>query len=215
AFQLDGSPLSTDTNGDDGYSTVLDLMNLADGSHTLTLTAYDVLENATTQSYTFTVSLAAPPAPLITSPATGSVTNQATLNVSGTADAQTEVLLQLNGTQVAGPLALDANHQFQAQVTLAEGSNTLTAQAQNRGGLSPLSSTVTVNLDTQVPDAPLGLNAQSQENGQVLLTWNASADTRVVSYAVYRAAAPFDTIDQAVPANTSPVTENRFTDLPS
>ncbi|MEW8284499.1 MAG: fibronectin type III domain-containing protein, partial [Candidatus Thiodiazotropha endolucinida] len=215
AFQLDGSPLSTDTNGDDGYSTVLDLMNLADGSHTLTLTAYDVLENATTQSYTFTVSLAAPPAPLITSPATGSVTNQATLNVSGTADAQTEVLLQLNGTQVAGPLALDANHQFQAQVTLTEGSNTLTAQAQNRGGLSPLSSTVTVNLDTQVPDAPLGLNAQSQENGQVLLTWNASADTRVVSYAVYRAAAPFDTIDQAVQANTSPVTENRFTDLPS
>lgn len=215
AFQLDGSSLSTDTNGDDGYSTVLDLMNLADGSHTLTLTAYDVLENATTQSYTFTVSLAAPPAPLITSPTTGSVTNQTTLNVSGTADAQTEVLLQLNGTQVAGPLALDANHQFQAQVTLAEGSNTLTAQAQNRGGLSPLSSTVSVTLDTQVPDAPLGLNAQSQENGQVLLTWNASVDSRVVSYAVYRAAAPFDTIDQAVQANTSPVTENRFTDLPS
>ncbi|MEW8183743.1 MAG: fibronectin type III domain-containing protein [Candidatus Thiodiazotropha endolucinida] len=214
AFQLDGSPLSTDTNGDDGYSTVIDLMNLADGSHTLTLTAYDVLENATTQSYTFTVSLAAPPAPLITSPVTGSVTNQATLNVTGTADAQTEVLLQLNGTQVAGPLALDANHQFQAQVTLTEGSNTLTAQAQNRGGLSPLSSTVTVTLDTQVPDAPLGLNAQSQENGQVLLTWNASVDTRVVSYAVYRAAAPFDTIDQATQANTSPVTENRFTDLP-
>ncbi|MCG7883384.1 MAG: fibronectin type III domain-containing protein [Candidatus Thiodiazotropha taylori] len=215
AFQLDGSPLSTDTNGDDGYSTVLDLMNLADGSHTLTLTAYDVLENATTQSYAFTVSLAAPPAPLITSPATGSVTNQTTLNVSGTADAQTEVLLQLNGAQAAGPLALDANHQFQAQVTLAEGSNTLTAQAQNRGGLSPLSSTVSVTLDTQVPDAPLGLNAQSQENGQVLLTWNASVDSRVVSYAVYRAATPFDTIDQAVQANTSPVTENRFTDLPS
>ncbi|MCU7860627.1 MAG: hypothetical protein KZQ86_12530, partial [Candidatus Thiodiazotropha sp. (ex Lucinoma kastoroae)] len=214
AFQLDGSPLSTDTNGDDGYSTVLDLMNLADGSHTLTVTAYDVLENVTSQSYTFTVSLAAPPAPLITSPTTGSVTNQVTLNVTGSADAQTEVLLQLNGAQVAGPLALDANHQFQAQVTLAEGSNTLTAQAQNRGGLSPLSSTVTVTLDTQVPDGPLGLNAQSLEGGQVLLTWNASSDERVVSYAIYRSTEPFDTINQAQQANTNPVTTNRFTDLP-
>ncbi|PUB87479.1 MAG: hypothetical protein DBP00_09010 [gamma proteobacterium symbiont of Ctena orbiculata] len=213
-FQLDGAPLATDTNGNDGYNASLDLDQLADGSHTLAVTAYDVLENLTTQSFTFTVSLAAPAAPNISSPASGSVTNQAGVSVTGTAAAQTEVLLQLNGAQAAGPLALDANNRFQAEVTLAEGSNTLTAQAQNRGGLSPLSSAVTITLDTQVPDAPLGLNAQSQENGQVLLTWNPSTDTRVVSYAVYRSVAPFDTVDQAEQANTSAVTANRFTDLP-
>ncbi|MCU7918626.1 MAG: hypothetical protein KZQ95_09740 [Candidatus Thiodiazotropha sp. (ex Epidulcina cf. delphinae)] len=214
AFQLDGSPLATDTNGGDGFSASLNLADLADGNHTLTLTAYDVLENATTQSFSFSVSLAAPPAPVITLPASGSVTNQASLTVTGASVAQAEVILQVNGIQAAGPLPLDADNRFQAQVSLSEGANSLTALAQNRSGPGPASAPVSVTLDTQAPDAPLGLKAQSLEDGQVLLTWNASADERVVAYAVYRATAPFDDIAQAVQANTSPLTGNRFTDLP-
>jgi hypothetical protein len=213
-FQLDGAPLLTDTNGSDGYTVPMSPVDLADGSHSLVITAYDVLENSTTQSITFTVSLAAPVAPTITTPVSGDVTNQTTINVSGTASAQTEVVIRLNGAQVAGPLSLDLDHRFQAQVNLNEGANTLTAVAQNRGGNSPESTPVTITLDAQVPDTPLGLKAQSLEQGQVLLTWNPASDDRVVAYAVYRSASPFETVTQAELANSNPVIDNRFTDLP-
>ncbi|MCU7905837.1 MAG: hypothetical protein KZQ76_08255 [Candidatus Thiodiazotropha sp. (ex Epidulcina cf. delphinae)] len=214
AFQLNGYPLATDTDGSDGFSAPLNLADLADGNHTLTVTAYDVLENATAQSFTFSVSLAAPPAPTITSPLSGHVTNQATLTVAGVSAEQTEVTIRVNGVQAAGPLPLNADNRFQAQVSLSEGANSLTALAQNRSGPGPAAAPLSVTLDTQAPDAPRGLKAQSLEDGQVRLTWNASADQRIVAYAVYRSAGPFDAIGQALQANSNPLTDNRFTDLP-
>ncbi|MGD8912254.1 MAG: fibronectin type III domain-containing protein, partial [Candidatus Thiodiazotropha sp.] len=213
-FQLDGAPLAVDANGSDGYGTELNLTGLTDGNHTLTITAYDVMENVTTQSITFSIRLALPAAPVITSPANGDVTNQANLTVTGTSDDQTEVTLQLNGIQAAGPLILDSNHHFRAQLTLIEGVNTITALARNRSGEGPASSPVEVTLDTQVPDAPLGLRAQSLEQGQVLLTWHPSADERVSNYAIYRSSEPFVTTAEAERVNTNPVTNSRYTDLP-
>ena len=103
---------------------------------------------------------------------------------------------------------------FSAVVSLNEGTNAITASAQNRGGTGPLSTGVTVTLDTSVPDTPVGLSAQSQTEGQVLLTWNLSSDERVVSYDVYRASHSFSDVSMAVKANSSPVTTNRFVDLP-
>ncbi|MET0028819.1 MAG: Ig-like domain-containing protein [Candidatus Thiodiazotropha sp.] len=213
-FQLDGAPLPSDANGSDGFGVTLDLMGLTDGSHTLTIAAYDVLENLTTHSITFSISLALPADPVITSPVSGHVTNQTNLMVTGTSSEQTEVLLLLDGAQAAGPLGLDINGQFHAQVTLTEGDNVLTAVAQNRTGSGPASTPVSITLDTRVPDAPLGLNALSQEEGQVLLTWHPSSDERVATYVIYRASDPFDKAAQAQRVNTNPVTNGRYTDLP-
>jgi large repetitive protein len=213
-FQLDGVSLGADINGADGFEVGLNLAGLTDGSHTLTMVAYDVLENVTTRSITFSISLALPTAPVITSPLDGHITNQTNVTVTGTSSEQTEVTLRLNGTQVAGPLTLDAGLRFQTQVALTEGENILTAVAQNRSGNSPISTPVSIRLDTQVPDAPLGLSALSQEEGQVLLTWHPSSDERVANYTIYRAAEPFETIAQAQRVNTNPVTSNRYTDLP-
>ncbi|MGD8909223.1 MAG: hypothetical protein PVI92_07725, partial [Chromatiales bacterium] len=98
--------------------------------------------------------------------------------------------------------------------SLNEGDNLITASAENRGGTGPVSDALTVTLDTSVPDTPVGLSAQSQSEGQVLLTWNLSSDERVVSYDVYRASQSFSDISEAVQANSSPVSVNRFADLP-
>ncbi|MEJ2406518.1 MAG: right-handed parallel beta-helix repeat-containing protein [Candidatus Thiodiazotropha sp.] len=213
-FQLDGVTLATDINGSDGYTGYWNLPEATDGAHTLTVTAYDTLDNSSSLSRGVTVALAAPEAPTITAPADGTPTTLDSITVTGTAEADSEVLVQVGGSQVAGPLALDANDNFQTLVTLSEGANVITASAQNRGGTGPVSTAVTITLDTSVPDTPVGLNAQSQTEGQVLLTWNLSSDERVVSYDVYRSSQSFSDIGQAVKANSSPVTSNRFVDLP-
>jgi len=213
-FQLDGSPLATDINGADGFTCYWNLPDAADGAHTITVTAYDTLDNAASLSRGVTVALAAPQAPSIATPADGMTTNLESVTITGNAEKQSEVLIQVNGAQVAGPLTLDIGGHFQTLVTITEGANVITATAQNRGGESTASTPVTVTLDTSVPNTPVGLNAQSQTEGQVLLTWNLSSDKRVVSYDVYRASQSFSDIAQAVKANSNPVTSNRFVDLP-
>ncbi|MGD8909517.1 MAG: fibronectin type III domain-containing protein, partial [Chromatiales bacterium] len=213
-FLLDGAILASDINGSDGYTGYWNLSDTADGDHTLSVNAYDTLDNAASLSRGVTVALAAPAAPSLTSPADATTTNQESITVSGSAEADSEVLVQLDGSQVAGPLSLDANGNFQTIVSLNEGANEITASAQNRGGTGLVSDVLTVTLDTSVPDTPVGLNAQSQTEGQVLLTWNLSSDERVVSYDVYRASESFSDTGEAVKANSNPVTVNRFVDLP-
>jgi hypothetical protein len=213
-FQLDGVTLATDINGSDGYTGFWNLPDTTDGAHTVTVVAYDTLDNSYSLSRNITVALAAPEAPTITAPADGITTNLDSVTVTGSAEANSEVLVQIGGTQVAGPLSPDTNGNFQTLVTLSEGLNVITASAQNRGGTGSVSAAINVTLDTSVPDSPAGLNAQSQTEGQVLLTWNLSTDERVVSYDVYRASQSFSDIAQAVKANSNPVTTNRFVDLP-
>jgi fibronectin type 3 domain-containing protein len=213
-FQLDGEPLATDINGADGYTGFWNLPEATDGAHTVTVTAYDTLDNSASLSRSVTVALAPPEAPTITEPADGTTTNLESVTVSGSAEGQSEVLVQIDGTQVAGPLTLDANGHFQTSVSLGEGANVITASAHNRGGTGPVSAAVTVTRDTSVPDTPVGLNAQSQTEGQVVLTWNLSSDERVVSYDVYRAGQSFSDTSQAVRANSNPITNNRYIDLP-
>ena len=210
----DGSLLADDLNAADGFSTVWDLKTTTDGPHVLTVTAYDTLGNATVQTLNLTVDLAAPPAPVITAPADGHTTNQATVTVSGTAEADTEVRVIRGGAPIAGPIAVGPSGTFSLDVALDEGDNVLTAIASHRGGDSPASNPVTLSLDLSVPDAPLGLAAVAKPDGVVTLSWNTSGDERVVGYRVYRADTAFDTPAQAVIANATPVSGGRLDDLP-
>ncbi len=214
-FRLGGETFASDIDPGDGYSAHWDLYDIGDGAHTLTIAAYDTLENEATLDLALTVDLEAPAAPAITAPADGERTNQPQIQVTGTAEPNSDVLLYLGAVQVAGPLSVNGAGTFDAQVTLGEGDNVISATAGNRGGESPHSSAVTVTLDSSVPNAPDGLAADARSNGQILLSWNLSSDPRVVSYDLYRSTQPFDALGQAVQANNHPIVEGRYTDLPS
>ncbi|WP_275100485.1 Ig-like domain-containing protein, partial [Sedimenticola hydrogenitrophicus] len=214
-FRLDGAAFASDINPADGLSAAWDLDGVSDGAHTLTLAAYDTLGNETLQELSLTVALAPPPVPSISTPISGVETNTPSLEVHGTAAPQSEVWLSIESVQVAGPLSVDSAGQFSGTVTLNEGSNSLTAAASNRGGSSAPSGAVTVTLDTSRPDAPSGLTAESRGEGQITLGWTVSSDPRVVSYDLYRSLTPFTALEQATRANSQPLTEGRFTDLPA
>lgn len=214
-FDVDGTQLGMDANGEDGYTANWNIVDFSDGPHVLTITAYDTLENSSNQSLNLTVALAAPAAPVITTPADGVVTNLDSITVSGTAELQTEAFIYIDTVQVAGPLTVNSLGRFSALVNLTPGTQAITAAAQNRGGLGLLSASITVELDDSVPDAPKGLTAQSTANGQISLTWMPSSDARVVGYDVYRLATSFTDIAQATKVNFTQLTTSRFDDLPA
>ena len=212
-FDVDGTQLGMDANGDNGYTANWNIVDFSDGLRVLTITAYDTLENSSSVSLNLTVELAAPAAPVITTPSDGAITNLDSITVSGTAEQQTEAFIYVDTIQVAGPLTVNSLGQFSALVNLIPGSQTITAKAENRGGLGSESSPITVELDDSVPDAPKGLTAQSAANGQITLTWMPSSDARVVEYKVYRSTTTFTDTTQAALANLSSLTASRFDDL--
>ncbi|MCP3672161.1 MAG: hypothetical protein GY814_17375, partial [Gammaproteobacteria bacterium] len=88
------------------------------------------------------------------------------------------------------------------QVTLQAGLNQLTAKAQNRGGFGPTSQAISITLDNSIPDAPLGMSAQSREAGVVRLSWQALESTDIQGYFIYRSDTPFTQTTQAELLNT-------------
>ncbi len=213
-FLVDGALLATDAGGGWQYKAHWEIVDVPDGAHTLTIKAYDTLDNVSTHDVAVTIALAPPPAPTIAKPQNGTLTNSTTVTVSGTAEAQTEVLLYDNGAVTGDPLPVSSTGTFSATLTLNEGENRLQASARNRGGEGPLSAETLVTIDTSIPDAPTGLVASARRDGVVRLSWSRSLDSNVVGYHVYRASAPFETIDQASRANSNRVTATSFDDLP-
>jgi RHS repeat-associated protein len=211
-YAVDGARIASAVGGGT-YPAEWDIAAITDGPHGLAATAYDSYGNATTLQYAVTVALAPPPAPVITSPASGLVTKQTSVTVTGTAAADAQVLLYRNGAQVAGPLSLQ-NGQFTGVVALVEGANLLQAAGQNRGGIGPLSPAVTVTLDSGIPDPPLALFAEAREAGEVRLIWGAPPDDTVRGYDVYRSQSPFGDVSAAVRANPTRILSTSFIDLP-
>lgn len=212
-YVLDGVVLGSARGGN--FAQFFNPLPVADGPHTLSLFAYDTLNNVTSQTLSFSVALAAPAAPSITQPVDGLLTNQKQQSVSGTvAPEASQVQLFRNG-QAEGGLLTVTNHSFSGNVTLQEGENTLSAKAYNRGGESPASSLIKVKLDSKKPDAPVGLTATGREAGEIVLTWSQVNEQNVVGYNIYRTNAAFTGVEQAVKLNATPIAGGRFNDLPT
>ena len=129
---------------------------LADGAHTISIEASDFDGNAATaKTVTFTIdtipptlTLTIPPTLTLTNPADGLITNKSTLVVSGKTDDATSkpVTVTVNGTAVA----VNSDGTFSKEITLTNGSNTITVVAKDKAGKT---TTVTrkVTLDTGAP----------------------------------------------------------------
>lgn len=121
---------------------------LANGEHTISVTAQDNDGNAAAaKTVTFVVDTV-PPTLNVTSPADGLVTNTASLTVSGTTDDATSkpVTVTVNGDAVS----VNADGSWSKTIELESGSNTITIVARDKAGKTT-TVTRTVTLDTGDP----------------------------------------------------------------
>jgi len=211
-FKLDGALLFIDYSAP--YRWDIDIRKIADGPHSLEISAYDTLNNTSSAAYSLIVAMAPPPAPSITAPADGLLTNQTSMAVQGQAEKESTVQLYLEGAAAGAPLTLDAQGRFASTLTLNQGANRIRAAAQNRAGAGPLSPEITVTVDTTQPSAPANAAAQAIEAGVVRLTWSQPSGKLVSAYNIYRSDVPFAAIGGAVKVNASPVSATGYRDLP-
>ena len=129
------------------------------GALTVTAVATDAAGNSASTSTTLTVDTIAP-AVAITS--TGGPVNQAAQTISGTGEAGTTITLFDNGAQLQLPtVTVGQNGLWSASVTLANGSNSLTAGDTDAAGNAGSSSAVIYTLSSVGPTVTESLTIDS------------------------------------------------------
>ncbi|WP_199140067.1 Ig-like domain-containing protein [Delftia sp. ASV31] len=134
------------------HSQFIDFAQLPNGAHRFSITATDSDGIAAVLDIPFTLSLSAPPAPVIAQPVNNAQVSTPQLTVSGTAMAGSQVQLYLGGQAVGSPMAVPANGSFSGSLTLpAEGAHRIEATASNARGTSPRSAAVAVTYAIAAP----------------------------------------------------------------
>ncbi|GAA5787481.1 Ig-like domain-containing protein [Chitiniphilus shinanonensis] len=197
------------------YAADLDITALANGSHTLTIRAYDSLDHRSEQSVAFEVAHAAPEAPVFSAPAAGSITRLPHIDVAGTGKAGAQVQLFVNGQPAGDLLAVGDDGRFGGSVALQSGVNRIQASVRDQWGTSPLSSELLVTYDATVPTRPDNLAAIQQQDGKVRLSWASATDPNVRGFDVYRSTAGFDDLASASRINDKLLTTNGYDDMPA
>ena len=179
--QLDGGGFSACTSPQ-SYS------GLSDGSHTFQVRAIDSASNVdpTPASYTWTVDTTAPAAPVVTTPANGSVTSNSSPLVSGTAEPSSTVTVYIDGSLV-GTVPVDVSGNWNSPTAaLSDGSHTVRAKATDAAGnTSPDSNTNTFTVDTVAPDTTITANPTNptnSSNASFSFTGNDSGGSGVASF---------------------------------
>ncbi len=166
------------------------------GSQTVLVKAYDNAGNYTERSTTFTIDIQTPadtedPEIEISAPADGTVTNNAALEVQGSASDNcliTKIELNVNGDLYMVFSGSASSVLFDQVVDLTSGNNTITARAIDDSN-NDAQTTITVICDTDQP-APFGL-IHPEDNGwavsQPTFEWEESSDalTGLKGYDLY------------------------------
>ncbi|RZJ87629.1 MAG: hypothetical protein EOO60_11995, partial [Hymenobacter sp.] len=128
---------------------------LSDGSHTVYATAQSSGQTASANSNTntFTIDATAPAAPVVVSPANGSITSNNKPSVSGAAEANSSIGIFVDGTlQGTTTTSNSGNYAFQLTAALTEGSHAVrTTATDGAGNTSVNSNTNTFTIDTSAP----------------------------------------------------------------
>ena len=159
-YNVTDTNLGTTTCSLDGgaFGACVDpLPSLADGAHTIAVRHVDLAGNSTTVTNSFTVDTAAPAAPVITSPADGTLTSDNTPTISGTAEANSVVEVFADAVSL-GTAVTDGsgNWTFTPGTPIADGTYDFTATATDSGGnTSAASAAVEITIDSTAPTAPV------------------------------------------------------------
>lgn len=150
---VNGSPGMTCNSVAGGYDcTYVPAAALGEGAHTVTIQITDNDGNVSNLlSSGFTVDTVAP-ALNVSNPSNGLITNNASLNVTGTTNDDTStpvtITIKLNGVDQGAVNVVSGS--FSKSIALAEGDNTIEVKAMDSAGLFT-TVTRTVELDTQAP----------------------------------------------------------------
>ncbi|NTX61907.1 hypothetical protein HUA74_14690 [Myxococcus sp. CA051A] len=131
--------------------------SLAEGSHTMTVTAKDAAGNTSpTAQRTFAVDKTPPAVPVIQTPASGAVVGTAGTGFSGTAEANSIVTVRVGTTVVGTPQATGTGAwSVPTQTGFTHGSYTVTVTATDAGNNVGPAATRTFTVDTAAPSAPV------------------------------------------------------------
>lgn len=153
---------------------------LADGAHRVAAVAVDAAGNSSPQSTVtrFVVDVPAMNVAIV-SPTTGTLTNDNTPNITGTATPGSTVSVFVDGMRV-GTTAADAsgNWSFTPSSPVRDGVHAITARAELDGLVSATSAAVQLTIDTRAPVVTLTV---TQENSETLPEVTFSADESPVT----------------------------------
>lgn len=195
------------------YQLGLDLVGRLPGAYVLRARVFDTQGNETAVPFNVTLTRSPPAAPILTSPESGLLTGNPTVNVSGTAEPDATVILLVNGV-AQGALEPNASGAFSSQVPLQVGVNTIVALAINVVGPGPGTLPVSVTLDDSQPESPFAVAAAPRAGGEVLVSWLWDDDGRVARFDVYRSTAPFSDPATAQKLTPTPQVDASLLDLP-
>ena len=167
---IDGAAAGTATANGSGDWTFTSSI-LADGAHGASATATDSVGNVSPASTTttFTVDASAPAAPVINTPTEGSVTDDGTPVISGTAEDGSIVQLTINGVAPVPVTATGGSWSYTPTSVLPAGQNTVSAVAVDSvGNASPASATVRFTY------SPVTITTPTLPSGQVGVTYAAT-----------------------------------------
>ncbi|MDH5550008.1 MAG: Ig-like domain repeat protein, partial [Gemmatimonadota bacterium] len=136
----------------------------------------------TTHTVTITDNDPLPAAPVITAPTDGSVTNDNTPTVTGTAQANALVEVFDGVSSLGTTTANGAGAWALTTGTLADGAHSLTATATTAAGTGPASAVRTFTVDTQAPAAPVitaPTNGSTTNDNTPTITGTAEANASV------------------------------------
>lgn len=184
---IDGTLAKSQTGS--AISFAWDVVQAADGNHTVKIVAYDAPGNTTESIVPVVVSLAPPAAPVITT-TFGGPTTQKSVTISGTTQPGSTVYLRVNGVVLSQMVSSTSTFTF-TSVSLVEGDNLVAAKAANRGGESAYSADLRIIVDSGAPVAPTALTAKPLAGGSVQLTWQAGTGETPTGYNLYESTQSF------------------------
>ncbi len=189
SIYVDGALVATVTPTGTSW-TFTPTVALADGSHTVNAVAIstaNAVQSTKSNTNTFSVDTTPPAAPVVSTPANGSLINSSKPVYTGTAEANSTVTVYVDGTAV-GTATADAsgNWSFTQPSALAQSSHTVKATAKDAAGnVSPDSNINTFTVDTTPPLAPV-VNTppdnSSTNNPRPVYTGTAEAGSTVTVY---------------------------------
>ncbi|AKF83077.1 cell envelope biogenesis protein OmpA [Myxococcus fulvus 124B02] len=147
---VDGTVVGTVTADPSGNWSIPGNSSLADGPHTVSVTAEDEHGHTATDTHTFTVNTSTTVE--ITTPADGAVLDNGVVTYSGTGEPGATVTVVVDGNTV-GTVTVSAGGTWSVSVaaTLADGSHTVTATAEDdEGNTATDTNTFTVDTATNV-----------------------------------------------------------------
>jgi len=159
---------STTANGSGAWSDTS--AALAQGSHTIKVTATDAAGNTSvfSNTNTFTVDSIAPNAPVVTAPVNGSYVTTTTPLFTGTAEANSKVRIYVDGVLVDSTTANGSGAWSDTSAALAQGSHTIKVTSTDAAGnTSVFSNTNTFTVDNVTPNAPI---VAAPANGSTVAT---------------------------------------------